>query len=125
MEAIQKGPGVADRRLFKLPPLQCLLELSYIAADYFSVEPQISRADEDIVRAEVLAQGIERLVESPTRSFLLGVGPEVSQHLLPGKPLLTCGCQQGEHGKPARLRRRAADHAIRSADVESPEGIYL
>src|SRR5215218_921947 len=125
VEAIEERAGVARGGVFQAPPLNGRLELCYVAGDQIGIEPQVAAAEKDLVRAEVLAQGVERLIQPPAGPLLLRIGPEVGQHFFAGEPLLAGGRQERQNGQTAGLCRRSTDYSTFTANVESPEGIYL
>ena len=122
-EAVKEGAGVPCRCVFQLPSGQRRLELRHVARDQLRVEPELAGAEKDVIGPEILAQGIERLIEYPPRPLLLGVGPEVGEHLVAGEPLLAGGGKKGQDGQPARLRGRAAYQAGVSPNVQSAESV--
>src|SRR5215217_6427784 len=125
VEAIEERAGVARGGVFQAPALNGRLEPRHVAGDQIGIEPQVAAAEKDVVRAEVLAQGVERLIQPPAGPLLLGIGPEVGQHFFAGEPLLAGGRQERENGQTAGLCRRSTDYSTFTANVESPEGIYL
>ncbi len=111
--------------LFQFAPAYRLLEFPHVARDQIRVEPQVAAAAEkDVVRPQVLTQGVECLVETPPSSLLLGISPEVCQHLLAGKTLLAGTGQESQDGEAPGLRRRTADDSAVSANVEPSKRMY-
>ena len=74
--------------------------------------------------AQVLAEGIEGLVEATPAPLLIGLGPQHEEEAIPADAAVAGARQQGQDGQPARLLRGTADGAIAIEDGKTAQGAY-
>ena len=126
VKAVEEAAGVARGREVEAVGGQSRLELAHVARDHVGIEPEVlPPAEEHVVGAEVLAQGVHRLAQPTARAVLLGVRPEIGEHLLPGEAGVPRGGQQGEQREPARLGGGAGHDLAGPADMEPAEGVHV
>ena len=123
MEPVEERPGVLRRGRLEPAPAQRRRELADVARHQLRIEAEVAPAQEDLVGAEVLAQGVDRLAQAAAGAVFLGVGPEIGEDLLAGQPRLARRGEQRHEREPARLRRGAADDAVGATHVQSAEGM--
>ncbi len=123
MKAVQKCPGVVPHRRIEPARAQRLAELGHVARHQVGVEAEVPTPDEHLVVAQILAQRVERLAETPPGAIVLGVRPEIGQHFLACQSRLARRGEEREDGEPARLGGRAAHDAVGAAHVQPAEGM--
>ena len=78
MEVAQKRAGVQPRGLLERARRARGLEGRQIHLDQLGIEPQVAGAEDGLLGAQLLAQGVERLVEAPAGALLLHLTPQES-----------------------------------------------
>jgi hypothetical protein len=125
MKAVEKGAGVSRLGVFQATLGQRLLEFGQIARDQPGVEPQVPGAEQHVLRAEVLPQRVDRLIEASPRPLILGLGPEVRHQLFAGETLFAGSGEQGQDRQATGLRGRAAHETVGPAHVQPSERANL
>ena len=88
MEPVQEGADVLRGRPLELARPDSEGERREVAGDQLGVEPQVPGAQEYLVRAHLLAEGVQGLIESLTRPLLIGFRPEHAEQPVACHPLL-------------------------------------
>jgi hypothetical protein len=109
VKPVEKRADILGRSLLQTARLDGEREGGNIAGDEVGVEADVAGAEEDLVRADLLAQRVQGLVEPAPGPVFVALGPEHAEHPVAGHTVLPRGGQEGEQGKPARLRGGAAE----------------
>ena len=116
VEVAQERSGVDPRRLLERARDPCGLERVEIHLDQLGIEPQVAGAEDGLLGAQVLAQGVERLAEAAASALLLHFAPEQSGQAVAVHPAIPGTRQDGQNREPPRLlcvstdRARAVEH---------------
>ena len=108
VEVPQKRAGVQPRRLLERAGSPRRLEGREVHLDQLGIEPQVAGAEDRLFGAELLAQGVERLVETPAGPLLLHLTPQQSHQTVAAHPPIAGASQNGEDREPPGLLGVAA-----------------
>ena len=109
VKSVEEGAGILPGRLFQPVCPEGGREQGDVTGDEVGVEPEVLGAQEDLVRAHLLAEGVEGLVEPLPRPLLVGLGPDHRKQAVPGHAPVAGGREQGEQGQAPGLGRGAAE----------------
>jgi len=115
VEVAQEGTGVQPSRLLQCPRCSRGLERRDVHLDQLRVEPQLAGAEDRFLRTELLAQGVQRLVQVPPGALLLDVAPQEARQPVAAHPAVSRPREDREQREPPRLLGIAAQ---RPAAVE-------
>ena len=111
MEVAQKRAGVQPRGLLERARRPRDLEGRQIHLDQLGIEPQVAGAEDGLLGAQLLAQRVERLVETAASALLLLLPPEQCRQAVPVHPALAGAGQDREDRETPRLLGVAAQRA--------------
>lgn len=98
-----EGAGVEPRRLLERARRPGRLERREIDLDQLRIEPQLAGAEDRFLGAELLAQGVERLIETAAGALLLDLPPQQSPQTIAPHPAIAGTGQDREDREPPRL----------------------
>src|SRR5690606_16700889 len=97
-------------------------EVGQVAAAEVGVEPELGGAGDQLLGAEVAAEGVHRLGEVLPGPLEVALGPEQAEQLLAAAAPLAGGGEEGEEGETPPLRPRALGGGALPLDAEPAEG---
>ena len=103
MEIPQERAGVQSRRLLERAGCPRRLEGREIHLDQLRIESQVAGAEDRILGAELLAQRVKGLVETPAGALLVHITPQQSRQTVAAHPAISGASQDRQDGEPARL----------------------
>ena len=95
VEAIEEGTAVQRDGAIGRARAERLLEGDHVTLDRRGVELELVAGGEDRLRAQCLAQGMDRLVEEPASRLALTLGPEPGHELVAAHRARTGAGEQG------------------------------
>src|SRR3989442_4159104 len=81
-EPIEERPRVDPDRRFYIAALQRLLEGLHVAGEHSLIQPQLGRAEQQLVCVKIAPQRVAGLFEEGARVSGVALGPEVGHHLV-------------------------------------------
>ena len=121
MEVAQKRAGVEPRGLLERARRARGLEGRQIHLDQLGIEPQVAGAEDGLLGAQLLAQGVERLVEAPAGALLLHLPPQQCRQPVAVHPAIAGPRQHREDREPPRLLGVATQRAGTVEDGQAAE----
>ena len=121
MEVAQKRAGVQPRGLLERARRARGLEGRQIHLDQLGIEPQVAGAEDGLLGAQLLAQGVERLVEAPAGALLLHLTPQESHQTVATHPPIAGARQHGKDRQPPGLLGVASQGAGTVEDGQAAE----
>ena len=123
MEPVEEGTGVLRGGLLQSVRVEGGREQGHVAGDEVGIETEVLRPQEHLIRAQLLAESIQGLVEPLPGPLIAGLGLEHREQAVPGDALVARGRKQGEQSQAARLGRRAAEPLPVALHVQPAERV--
>jgi hypothetical protein len=123
MEAVQKRPGVLVHRLLQPSRLEGGGEGGQVAREVVGIDPQVAGAEEDLVPAHLLAEGVQRLVEPPAGPLLVAFAPEEAEQPVARDAAVTRGREERQESQAAGLGRGSAQPLAVTRQEEPTERV--
>jgi len=107
--------------LLERPIAEGRFERPHIGPDDIAVEPECLLPEKQMLNVQMLALGINQLIEDVAGPLRVALGPEIRYELVPAHASLAGYGQEREQREPATLGRGAGERGVAARERDPTE----
>ena len=120
-EAVEERARVDRRCALGISSIQGLFKLAHVGAQRPRVEPQLARAEEQVIGRQVAAEGVQSLVQEMTGLLLAALRPQIAKQLVAAHATLPRRSEERKQGQGPPLGGRPQRRPGIAVHSETPQ----